>query len=170
MSEHQGKMVILGQLGAAHGVHGWLKVTSYTDPDTNILDYPIWQLSTHNGWEPIKLLGKRIQGPHLVVQLDGCDNSELAKCWTGRKFAISRDELPSADDDEFYWTDLEGLTVRTTSGQTLGQVDHLIEVGSRDVMVILGGEEPIQVPFVMHETVCKVDLEQGEILVEWEPE
>jgi 16S rRNA processing protein RimM len=33
------KYVILGKLNAHHGIKGWLKVFSYTDPKQNILSY-----------------------------------------------------------------------------------------------------------------------------------
>ncbi len=53
-------------------------------------------------------------------------------------------------------------------GRVLGRVDHLLETGSADVMVIAGpaGERHL-VPFVLHETVVAVDLDAGCIEIDW---
>lgn len=159
--------VIMGTLGIAHGVKGWLKVNSCTTPDTNILDYNPWYLKTAEGYETIDVLDKRIQGPHLVVHLKGCDNRETAKTWTNREVAIPRTALPDCRTDEFYWHDLEGLTVLDEKGAELGTLDHLIETGSKDIMVIIG-DKVQQIPFIMHEVVKNVDLKAGNITVNWD--
>ncbi|MBU2037618.1 MAG: ribosome maturation factor RimM, partial [Gammaproteobacteria bacterium] len=34
------EITVLGKVTTAFGIKGWVKVYSYTDPMTNILDYP----------------------------------------------------------------------------------------------------------------------------------
>jgi 16S rRNA processing protein RimM len=75
--------------------------------------------------------------------------------------------LPPLEAGEYYWTDLEGLTVRNTAGQVLGSVERLLETGANDVLVLDGGRDRL-IPFVAGQVVLNVDLEAGEIEVDWE--
>jgi 16S rRNA processing protein RimM len=52
-------------------------------------------------------------------------------------------------------------------GTEIGKVDHLLETGANDVMVVKGETERL-VPFVMDKVVLGVDLVKGEIRVDWE--
>ncbi len=55
----------------------------------------------------------------------------------------------------------------TLAGEPLGTVDHLIETGANDVLVVDGERERL-IPFVMGKVIVQVDLEQGEIQVDWD--
>jgi len=48
-------------------------------------------------------------------------------------------------------------------------VDHLIETGSNDVLVLRGERERL-VPFIMGQVIAGVDLDAGEIRVDWDPD
>ncbi len=85
----------------------------------------------------------------------------------GCEIGIPRDELPATQPDEYYWHDLQGLTVVTLAGERLGTVDHLIETGANDVLVVEGDRERL-IPFVMGQVIVGVDLDKGEIRVDWD--
>ncbi len=85
----------------------------------------------------------------------------------GCEIGIPRDELPATQPDEYYWHDLQGLTVVTLAGERLGTVDHLIETGANDVLVVEGDRERL-IPFVMGQVIVDVDLDKGEIQVDWD--
>jgi 16S rRNA processing protein RimM len=48
-------------------------------------------------------------------------------------------------------------------------VDHLIETGANDVLVVRGEREHL-VPFVREQVVKSVDLEAGVMRVDWDPD
>jgi 16S rRNA processing protein RimM len=75
--------------------------------------------------------------------------------------------LPPAPEGEYYWTDLIGLTVINREGVTLGQVDHLLETGANDVLVVKGERERL-IPFLLELVVLEVDLAQRMLRVDWE--
>jgi 16S rRNA processing protein RimM len=75
--------------------------------------------------------------------------------------------MPETDDDQYYWSDLEGLRVLHRDGTELGTVEYLLETGANDVMVVKGELERL-IPFVMGKVVLGVDLDRGEIEVDWE--
>jgi 16S rRNA processing protein RimM len=57
--------------------------------------------------------------------------------------------------------------VVTLQGESLGTVDHLLETGANDVLVVTGERERL-IPFVLGQVVDDVDLERGEIRVDWD--
>ena len=69
---------------------------------------------------------------------------------------------------------VEGLTV-STAGQCLGKVDHLLETGANDVLVVKPCEGSIDsrerlIPWVQGQYVKQVDLIAATIEVDWDPE
>ena len=161
------KMIIVGCLGTSYGVNGWMKITSFTNPEKNVLDYNPWYFKNHGVYSPITVLDKRVQGQYLVAKLKGCDSPEMAKTWTGREISVPRSVLPTCNDNEFYWTDLEGLEVLDQQGKLLGKIDNMMATGSNDVMLVTG-EKILQIPFIMHEVVKNVNLQAGTITVDWQ--
>jgi 16S rRNA processing protein RimM len=166
----QKSTMLVGNIAGAYGVKGWLKVTSYTDPLENIFKYSPWRLvSLRDGKAPreVKLVHGKLHGKGLVVQLEGIDDRDGAESLKGLGIYVERERVPDPDSGHFYWADLEGLQVETTTGTVLGRVDHLIDTGSADVMVVCGEKRHL-VPFIFGDTVLNVDLEAGCIQVDWE--
>jgi len=159
--------VILGRISGLFGVKGWVKVYSYTEPREAVLDYDRWLLSGKNGWQEATVAEGQRHGKTVIVRITGYDDRDQAVGLIGTEIGVPRDELPKADSDHYYWSDLEGLSVVHRDGTELGKVDHLLETGANDVMVVKGETERL-VPFVMDKVVLGVDLAKGEIRVDWE--
>jgi len=159
--------VILGRISGLFGVRGWVKVYSYTEPREAVLDYDRWLLSGKTGWQEATVAEGQRHGKTVIVRIDGYDDRDQAAGLIGTDIGIPRDEMPEANDDQYYWSDLEGLSVIHRDGTELGKVDHLLETGANDVMVVKGDTERL-VPFVMDKVVLGVDLAKGEIRVDWE--
>ncbi len=157
----------MGQISGLFGVRGWVKVYSYTDPREAVLDYGRWLLSSKDGWREATVAEGQRHGKTIIVRIDGYDDRDQAATLIGTEIGIPRDELPETDSDQFYWSDLEGLTVVQRDGGELGKLAYLLETGANDVMVVKGETEQL-IPFVMNKVVLGVDLEKGEIEVDWE--
>ena len=157
----------LGYISAVHGVKGWVKVHSWTRPMEAILKYQPWLLGEEK--KPVKIIDGRKQGKGLAALLPGYDDREQAVALVGQQIFVSREQMPPTGKDEYYWSDLEGLEVRTTKGEKLGRVDRLMETGANDVLVVSGGRERL-IPFVQGQYVTRVDLEAELIEVDWDPE
>jgi len=132
-----------------------------------ILDYQPWLLGEDKS--PVKIVDGRKQGKGLAALLPGFNDREGAAILVGSQIFIRRDQLPATDDDEYYWSDLEGLEVHTINGELLGRVESLMETGANDVLVIRGQRQHL-VPFIQGQYVKHVDLESGSIEVDWDPE
>lgn len=163
------ELLTVGTVSGVYGVHGWVRIHSYTDPVENILSFPRWYLYRDGGWQVFTVLSGRRQGKGLVAGLEGIGDRDQARGLMHAEIAVQRAELPPPAEGEYYWIDLEGLRVETTDGQALGVVDHLFATGANDVMVVRGERERL-VPFVPDRVVDSVDFEAGVIRVDWDPE
>ncbi len=163
--------VVVGRIVGVHGVKGWVKVFSHTDPMENILHYRPWFLEGTDGWERVDVDDGRRHGKGLIARLDGCqDRDQARERFVGRQIAIHRDSLPDPGEGEVYWRDLIGLRVVLADQRDLGVVNALMETGANDVLVVRGGQQRLLIPLVMDEVVKEVDLAKGLMRVDWNPE
>jgi 16S rRNA processing protein RimM len=160
--------VIVGKITGLFGVRGWVKVYSYTEPAANIFHYSPWQIEQHGQWLPLEVQAGQTHGKGLIAQLKGCDTPEHVARWLGAEIGVHRSQLPPTPAGEYYWTDLIGLTVLTTTGNTLGQIHHLFETGANDVMVVRDGSTEHLIPFVMDAVIQQIDLTAKTLLVDWD--
>lgn len=166
------EMIVLGKIVSVHGIRGEVKVYSFTDPLDNLLDYRRWTLRRGNEVRQAELVQGRVQGNVLVAKLKGLDDREIARTFAEFEILVPRSELPVLDDGEFYWSQLEGLKVIDQNGQLFGILDHMLETGANDVMVVkpcagsLDDRERL-LPYT-DQCVQAVDLEAGEIRVDWD--
>ncbi|OQW65603.1 MAG: ribosome maturation factor RimM [Proteobacteria bacterium ST_bin11] len=165
-----GDFLNVGQVSGVFGVKGWVKVYSFTDPRENILQYSPWILKKNGKIQEIKLLGGRRQGSLVVAELQGISDRDIAAELMGADILIRKEQLPKANDGEYYWADLIGLDVVNEDGCKLGKVDHLLETGANDVLVVVHGELERLIPFLQQSTILKIDLGDGQITVDWDPD
>jgi 16S rRNA processing protein RimM len=169
VSAKNSKRVILGRVSGVFGVKGWLKVQSYTEPRDNIVRFDVWTLRSSGAECRFDVEDGQAHAGNVVAKLRGIDDPDSAREWRGAEIVVEREQLPEARADELYWTDLEGLEVRTTAGVSLGRVEYLLATGANDVLV-LGGPPERLIPFVPGEVVKQVDLAAGLIVVDWSPD
>jgi len=159
----------VGQLGSAHGIQGWIKIHSYTEPADNLFHYAPWFCQWQQHWYMLSCDNWRRQGKSYVGHLISCDDRNLAALYTNLDLYIPRTLLPEPDSNEYYWHDLQGLQVINQNGIKLGVIDHLFNSGASDIMVIIGDKERL-LPYVLEDIVVKVDLTNRCIHVIWDPE
>ncbi|HRG14588.1 MAG TPA: ribosome maturation factor RimM [Pseudomonadota bacterium] len=166
MSDRQ---ITVGRVVGVHGVRGWVKLLSHTNPIDNLLRYRPWRVALDGDEVELKPLEGRMQGKSLVARIEGIDDRDQAMRWIGADIRVDRALLPKPKPGEFYWIDLEGLRVRTTEGVELGTVSHLFATAANDVMVVKGERERL-IPFIRDRFVTEVDIDGGTLVVDWDPE
>ena len=174
--------IVVGKIGAPHGVRGWVKIHSFTEPPDNLFEYSPWYLSAGKvsatkassskpatQWRAVDFAEAREQGKGFIARFEGCNDRDAAALLTGQEIAVRREQLPELEEGQYYWIDLEGLEVKTLEGQSLGVLDHMMDTGANDVMVVKGERERL-IPYVMGPIVKEVDIAAGFIRVDWSPD
>jgi 16S rRNA processing protein RimM len=158
--------VELGRIGAPHGVQGWLRVQSYTDPPEGLLKFRRWSVRL-GGAERVEhtLVAGQLQGRGLVVRLEGIDDRDAAARLTGGSIEVGRHELPPAGERKFYRADLIGFKVRNAEGVELGVVEYFVDAPAGAVMVVRGEREHWIPATPQH--LRRVELAAGSIVVDW---
>ena len=167
--------IVVGKIAGVFGIKGWVKLYSYTQPRANISQFSGWYRQAGDGRvEPLPLDEFKAQGKAMVAHIRGIDDREQALALRQQLVLVAADELPALPEGEYYWHQLEGLRV-TVAGQLLGRVDHLIETGANDVLVVAPCEGSIDqrerlLPYLPGQVVLAVDTNAGEIQVDWDPD
>lgn len=164
-----GQCLIIGRFGAKHGVHGWQRLISLTKPLGNILSYNPLFIFIHKQWQKMPKHETMWRGDSLLIRLADCTSPEQAKLYTGIEIGIEKQQLPALTENEYYWSDLEGMEVYHQSGLLFGTVKYLFEAGASDILVV-EGERRRMIPFVHGSPIISVDLQQKKIIVDWDPD
>jgi len=166
------KRVVAGKIGAAHGIKGWLKIFSYTDPIDNLLDYQPWWIqsaATQDGWQKLKIVHSQVHGQALLVGFADIHDRDAAARLTNKEIYIEQKLLPKLAEGEYYWSQLEGLEVKNLQGFVFGRVTHLMETGANDVMFVKG-EKEYCLPYLPGQVIKHIDLAKNEMIVDWPEE
>ena len=163
------RLIRVGRIVGVHGVSGWVKLESDTDPRGNIFRYAPWTLVQRGVSTCVEAVEGRPQGKGLVAHWPALETRDHAEALIGAEILVPRTVLPAAAPGEYYWADLEGLRVVGVDGFDFGRVSHLFSTGANDVMSVIGERERL-VPFLRGEVVKDVDPDAGLIRIDWDPE
>jgi 16S rRNA processing protein RimM len=161
------RVVRIGHISGAHGVRGWVRIHSLTEPREAIFDYQPWLLGEAR--KATRAREWKKHGRHLIALLEDTGDRDAAEALVDQTIAVFRDQFPEPPDGSFYWADLAGLEVRLQDGTGLGTIERMLATGANDVMVVRGERERL-IPFVMGQYVKSVSLEDGVVIVDWDPE
>lgn len=166
-----GHRILLGRVLGALGLRGEVRIESWTEPRDAIFRYQPWTLRDEQGNErQCHGVRGRDTGKHVLGVFPEVADRDAAEALRGLEIHIPRSALPPAAPGEYYWADLEGLRVCTVDGVDLGKVSHLFATGANDVLVARDDERERMIPFVQPQYITAIDLEQGIVTVDWDPD
>ena len=169
--------VLLGIIGAPHGVRGWVRVNSYTQQPEDVFGYENWTL----GDRLVAIVQWKQHGRRWIAKLKGIDTPEQAAELTGTGIYVEAGSLPELDEGECYWNQLIGARVTTMDHQLLGKVGSMFETASNDVMVVNPSVESLDkrerlIPYIEGQVVRSMEREAPgtgavtQIWVDWDLE
>ena len=126
--------ICLGIVTGVHGVRGEVVIKSYTATPLDISAYG--SLCDESGETRYRLGKARAVKKGVVVHIKGVNDRDSAFRLKGVKLFVERDRLPAPDEDEFYHTDLIGLSVLSDDGALLGRVVGVHDFGAGDLIEV----------------------------------
>ena len=135
--------IILG----AHGIAGGLKIRSFCEVPKSIERYNPLIVQNYPETLTFKIIGN-IKDALQATTTKIKDRDSAVKL-KGKLLFTERNQLPAIDEDEYYFTDLEGLTVKDTNDITIGRIKNVENHGAGTFLEIVLNEElkTILVPF-----------------------
>lgn len=165
-------MVVMGRVAGAQGILGWVKIKTYTEYVDSLVDYPVWWLGNEErSWHEMRVESFAVHSKGLIAKFTGSNDRTTAEKYKGLLVAVPRSSLPQQAEDEYYWSDLIGLTVVNLTGECLGVVDNLMDTGANQVLCVQGNppeknREELLIPFIAS-AIKHVDLTEKVIHVDW---
>ncbi|MCL1990168.1 MAG: ribosome maturation factor RimM [Defluviitaleaceae bacterium] len=157
----------VGKIINTHALQGEVRVISNSDFKAErfktgsqlFIDYqgthvPV-QIKTHRVNKNVDLL-KFVDMNHIndVEKYKGCD------------LLVDATQLGELDETEFYFYEIMGCQVQTTSGEVLGEIIDILQTGANDVWVVKRkGEKDALIPYI-EDVVKNVDIENKKVTIE----
>ena len=166
MSDASDDLIVVGRIGPARGVRGDVFVAPFTDvPEERFAPGTVLRTDPAAAG-PVTVDSSSTAGGKLVVHFRGVDGRPEAEALRGVQLVVAaQDRPPLPDPDEFYDTDLVGLTARTLDGTELGVVSDVVHVAGAVYLVLSVDGRDRLVPFVAA-IVPEVDVPGGRVLID----
>ena len=163
-----GTRICLGQIGAAHGVRGEVRLRSFTADPSAIANYG--PLETEDG-RIVEIEALRPAKDYFVARLSGIVDRDAAERLANLKLYVPRERLPAPNaPDEFYHADLIGLAAVDRSGREIGTVVGIHNFGAGDLIEVrLGDSDKTELVAFNAANVPMVDIGAGQIVVNLSP-
>jgi 16S rRNA processing protein RimM len=167
-------LFIIGQIGAAYGILGMLKLFSFTENKSDIFKYYPWFIKNNHQWMMLDLEHKKNNKHFFFIKIKNINNRNEAKKLTNCHIMIEKKRLPLLKKNEYYWNDLLNCTILSVTGFSLGKVNKLIRTKSNDILVIKNYKKnmrktEILIPFLEKTVIKNVDIINKTIMVDWNP-
>lgn len=158
------RLILLGQIGAAHGIKGDVTIRTYTSAPEAIASYG--PLTDKTGTKSFKIKIVRVTDKGVVARIDGVTDRNSAEALRNVELYVARSKLPKPDATEFYHADLIGLQTVDELGAVTGKVVAVQNFGAGDLLEVKfsGAASTDFIPFT-DACVPSVDLDAGRVTV-----
>jgi 16S rRNA processing protein RimM len=159
------RLILVGRVAGAFGVKGEVRITTFTADPLGLAAYgPLFR---KDGSPGLTITTARAAKGGVIARTPQITTPEEADALRGLELFVPRQALPAPDDeDEFYLTDLVGLTAVDPSGATLGKVVSVENFGAGDLIEVkpAGGGQTWLIAFT-RETAPTVSIAEGRIVL-----
>ncbi|GHU05371.1 ribosome maturation factor RimM [Alphaproteobacteria bacterium] len=154
----------VGVITGAHGVDGVVRIKSFVEDPSGLADFG--ELTDETGQRRFHLEFLRQAKGVALARLEGVRDRDAALSLKGVRLTAPKDALPETEDeDDFYISDLVGLSAESVTGEPLGRVRGVADFGAGDVIEIDGDGGSFMIPFT-RKTTPVVDVKAGRIIVD----
>lgn len=153
-------MLRVGVITSPHGVKGEVKVFPTTDDAKRFKDLKEVLLDTGKEQIPLEIEHVKFFKNMVILKFKGFDNINDMEKYRSKDLLITREQAVPLEPDEYFISDLEGLTVITDQGEELGVLKEVLETGANDVYVVsMKNGKELMLPAI-GDCILNVDLDQ----------
>ena len=155
-------LIPIAKFGKTHGIVGHITIISFCNPPENLLEYK--NLFYENGEKIYAQLNQK--NKKILATLKGSTSIDDVAYLINKMIYISKNDLPTLNDGEFYWEDLIGMDVINHSGTKLGAIEKIENHGATDLIFIKTTKDDLIIPFI-NDFIQNVDLEKKQLVLNW---
>ena len=158
-------MFLVGTIVGTFGNKGELKVNPLIHPDEYLSLAKSIFVEDENGIkQEFNVIRAKKHKNIFVFALEGIGDMNVAENLSGLSVYLATLDFIELQENEYFYHQLEGLSVYSTHGDLIGKVDHIMK-GGNDILVIKDeNDKEIMIPFV-DKLVPEVNLKEKTITV-----
>ncbi len=159
----------VGIFSSTHGVHGEFKVFPTTDDVKRFKQLKKVIMDTGKTSFVAEVENVKFFKQFAILKIKGYDTLNDIEPLKGSTLWVNREDAVKLQKDEYFVADLEGLTVVTDEGKTLGVLEEVLPTGANDVYVVKNDEGREYYLPAIKECILKVDMKAEVITVHMMP-
>lgn len=158
-------LVAIARVTKPRGLKGEMVATIVTDFPERFSDVETVTAVFADGTnERFELEKHWFQNGRVILKFVGVDRVEDTEPFREADICINESEAVELESDEYFDWELEGCSIETAEGVTIGNVTSVMRTGGTEILVVQGDKEYL-IPFA--EAICVgVDIENKKIVVD----
>ena len=158
------KLVLIGEIVAAHGIKGNVKIRTFTDSPENIKKYKEIFLGAEH--EKVEISFQSSTQDIALCRIKGVEDRNAAEALKGKKLYIKKSALSKPKKNEYYLHDLVGCEARHINGSKLGEVISVNNFGAGDIIEIaLSQSKKTEMYAINANNIPEVNIQKKYIIV-----
>ena len=129
--------ILVGKIVAPQGIRGEVRVQTYSENPTDFKKFKVQSSKFRS--EDFKFMRAIPNSTVVIAKINGYDDRNAAETLRGTELFIGRDDLPALGEQEYYQTDLIGMTVNQR-GNIIGRVVCIQNYGAGDILELENGD------------------------------
>ncbi|MGN0155389.1 MAG: ribosome maturation factor RimM [Lachnospiraceae bacterium] len=155
----------IGVITSTHGIRGEVKVFPTTDDTSRFKKLKECFIEFRGEMIPVKAGGCKFFKNMVILKFENIDNINDIEKYKQCKLYVDRAHAVKLEKDEYFITDLIGISVYKEDGELLGTLDEVIPTGANDVYVIVGEDGKEWLLPAIKECILHVDMADEKMTV-----
>lgn len=159
----------VGKIVNTHGIKGEVRVIAITDfEDERFQPGSRLYFFKQDNDEPVELIVRthRKHKQFNLLSFEDYPSINDVEQFKGGLLKVHEKDLGELDEGEFYYHEIIGSSVYTTSGLLIGEIKEILSPGANDVWVVKReGKKDALIPYI-DQVVKEVNVEEKEIVIE----
>ena len=160
---------VIGKIVNTQGIKGEVRVLPTTDDINRFKKLKEVYISRRNDIKLYEIENVRFHKQFVLLKFKGIDTMNDAELFKNTEIKIPKDLAIPCEEDEYYISDLYGMTVITDEDENIGTIEDIIFTGANDVYVVKKEDNQILIPAIKQcilnvnvlEKTMKVHLLEG---------
>jgi 16S rRNA processing protein RimM len=149
MSIEETDLLEVGVVVGTHGLRGDLKIRPLPTGDLALPGArKVYLKDSHGRLVEHKAVRSSLHKQNFLLRLEGLENISLVETLVGSSVWMIKDELPELEDEQFFWSDLEGVAVFDERLGELGQIVGMFNTPAHDILEVSGPRGEVLIPAV----------------------
>lgn len=159
-------MLQVGVITDTHGIRGEVKVFPTTDDIKRFENLNKLYIDSKSGLVQMKINSIRYFKQFVLLTFKGINNINDIEIYKKCPLLIEREDAIELGENEYFITDLIGMTALTEDGHLVGTVKDILQTGANDVYVIEQTDtmKELLLPAIK-QCIIKIDTEKNEMIV-----